>query len=860
MPLQGRPDTAPDSESVAYSKPIASPVVRLSEDEYRSLIPFANGKSSVSNQFATLRTDSKPEQEQDNMAAAIPQRPPLFVAQPPANPVAQRRIERVLIANRGEIACRIIATCQKLNLTSIAIYVDEDVGSLHVSQADEVVCLGSIIQSGGNPFLNIQYLVEVANSVRADAVHPGYGYLSENGAFAEAVRGAGLIFVGPSSAAITTLGDKRRSKEYLRKNAPSIPLVPGFAGSSQNVEDLEEAAEKIGYPVMVKASAGGGGKGMRIVRKRAKLRDELKRAQSEAQRSFGSSDCILEKYIESSKHIEVQILGDSNGKVISLWERECSVQRRHQKVIEETPSPYLTTEQRQRMCAAAVQLGELILYEGAGTVEFVVDAKTSSFYFLEVNTRLQVEHPITEEVTGLDIVALQLFVAARGKLSDIPQLCQIPQQGHAIECRLCAEDAANNFMPEKGTIELWKEAKLAHFSRDIRYETAVESGSTVSIYFDSMIAKVVVWAPTRDLAISKMSKVMANTACIGLKTNQLFLQSCLMHPAFRKPTYTTSLIPDNLDILLKNPYTSTMPGMTDMLAVVPLLMLRQNDSGANANDHNRKPFKNVRRAFRNQAFDPIDLSTTVVCPIDATTASQSLLCSWQTPNKDARKPTNRVMITPLPGIITPPDSKPTQITPAQDLTCRFAAISNHLRRQSPPSITSKTYAVSLHKLQSHPSTVNTNANATTMSVAIDDSLLQAHITSSNTLPLRSLSSSSSVSSFQSLKCHFPALGTWIEYRVFSLLSYFEKLRDDVAANANAATKGKGERTIRAPMPCKVLSILKHDGEVVKVGQVVMVIESMKMETSITAAVEGTVRMGVKRGDAVEDGKMLCWIE
>jgi acetyl/propionyl-CoA carboxylase alpha subunit len=290
-----------------------------------------------------------------------------------------------------------------------------------------------------------------------------------------------------------------------------------------------------------------------------------------------------------------------------MGERECSVQRRHQKVIEETPSPFLTPEQRRKMCAAAVELGELLLYEGAGTVEFVVDAKDGSFYFLEVNTRLQVEHPITEETTGLDVVALQVFVAAGGKLSDIPHVRNMRQEGHAIECRLCAEDAANGFMPENGTIQLWKEAKLAQRSRDIRYETAVESGSTISIHFDSMIAKVVVWATTRESAIARMVKVMANTACVGLKTNQLFLQSCLLHPAFHQPTYTTSLIPDNLEELLKNPYTTKIADMSTMLAVIPALLFRD--------DHlrrNSKPFRNVRKAFKNQASDPANVSITVV--------------------------------------------------------------------------------------------------------------------------------------------------------------------------------------------------------------------------------------------------------
>jgi acetyl/propionyl-CoA carboxylase alpha subunit len=334
-----------------------------------------------------------------------------------------------------------------------------DLQSRHVSDADEAINIGSVVNAKFNSFLDIKLLVETAVSTGAHAIHPGYGYLSENPAFAEAVRHAGLIFIGPSATAMSTLGDKRSSKDYLRKHAPEGPLIPGFEGSSQNVEDLEVAAERIGFPVMLKASAGGGGKGIRIVVESKQLRTELERAQSEATRSFGSSDCILEKYIEERKHFEIQIVSDSYGKVISLGERDCSVQRRHQKVVEETPCPLLTTETRHEMSATAIRIAELIGYEGAGTVEFVFDVQKHSFYFLEVNARLQVEHPITEEVTGLDLVSLQLYVAAGGDLASLPAVETITQTGHTIECRLCAEDPQRDFFPEHGKVLLWQEAE-----------------------------------------------------------------------------------------------------------------------------------------------------------------------------------------------------------------------------------------------------------------------------------------------------------------------------------------------------------------------------------------------------------------
>ncbi len=782
------------------------------------------------------------------------QRPPLFVAQLPSGTDDRRQIRRVLIANRGEIACRIIATCRKLDITSIAIYAEEDSTSLHIRQADEAISLGSINQTDGNPFLNVKLLVDIARSQDVDAIHPGYGYLSENEAFADAVRQAGIIFIGPSSEAMSTLGDKRNSKEYLRKNAPSVPLIPGFTGSSQEVKELEEAAENIGFPVMIKASAGGGGRGMRIVREKSQLAGELARAQSEAKRSFGSSDCILEKYVEAAKHIEVQIIGDNHGKVLSLWERECSVQRRHQKVIEETPSPFLNPEQRRRMCAVAVQIGEIIGYEGAGTVEFVVDIRDGSFYFLEVNTRLQVEHPITEEVTGLDVVSLQLFVAAGGSLASLPNLRQIPQQGHAIECRLCAEDPGSDFMPQNGTIRLWREADRQGptASRDIRYETAVQTGSTVSIYFDSMIAKIVVWAPTRQSAISKMVKVLANSVCAGVKTNQLFVQACLLHNSFRDPAYTTSLIPTHLDSLLQNPYANTAPGMISMLSVVPGMLLRSGPTGHDVSG----PFKHVRADFRNQYYDPVNVSSTIIVP--TTDSSEPMLSVWRTSSQsEARLSCYTAALTPLPEIGDSESSGSTvNRSTAQELSRRYQAISHKLRDGSLSAAPQYNVQLKAYKpINPSDSEGATNAQWSTASItiSINASLIHAHIATDF-----SPTSPTSKATHQTFVCHFPSLGTYIEYKTYSILNYIESLRP--ALTNSSASSGEGSKVIKAPMPCKVLAVLKKNGEEVKVGEVVMVIESMKMETNISVAVAGSFGTGVKVGDAVDDGKVLCWVE
>lgn len=774
--------------------------------------------------------------------SAAPLRPPLFVAQIPVDDTGRSKIRRVLVANRGEIACRVIRTCRELNITSIAIFVDEDSTSRHISNADEAINLGSINQNGGNPFLNANLLIEMARSAKADAIHPGYGYLSENANFAEAVRQAGIIFIGPSPEAMSILGDKRNSKEYLQKNSSKVPLIPGFSGTSQNVEDLEVAADEIGFPVMLKASAGGGGRGMRIVHEKSKLKDELARATSEAQRSFGSSDCILEKYIEAAKHIEVQILGDSHGAVWSLGERECSVQRRHQKVIEETPSPFLTAAQRKAMCDAAVEIGELIGYEGAGTVEFVVDAKTGSFYFLEVNTRLQVEHPITEEVTGLDIVSLQIFVAAGGHLSDISQSGKFPQQGHAIECRLCAEDPGRDFMPEQGTIYLWKPAAESVGSRDIRYETAVYSTSVVSIYFDSMIAKIVVWAPTRPMAIRRMVQTLANTVCAGVRTNQIFLQACLVHAAFQDPAYTTSLIPENITTLLRNPYTEDFVKTRSHHSVVPGAFLRRLHSMNTA-----KSFKNIRRGFRNQVHDSTNVNASLITATDPSSASPPVLFSS---HESDHTDSSTYTLTPLSELEKTQEAESKDRSAAFVLSNRYNIVSDKLRGNVQANASQ--YRVTFGKCHviNAASQNHHQWTAYEADIFINQSKVRVYIASD-----ASTRRSDAVGSPQTVICHFPDLGTWIEYKCYSLLGYFESLREIVED-----AKDGGSTSVKAPMPCKVLSVLKKNGDDVKNGETVMVIESMKMETNVTIGAAGKFMTNVKVGDSVSDGNVLCWVE
>ncbi|KAH8809328.1 carbamoyl-phosphate synthase L chain, ATP binding domain-containing protein [Xylogone sp. PMI_703] len=776
---------------------------------------------------------------------------PLFVADLPSGGI----INKVLIANRGEIACRIIETCRKLGLKSVAAYVTEDSLSRHITDADEAIQLGSIEQSTKNPFLDIDLLVQRAIDSGAQAIHPGYGYLSENPEFADRVREAGLVFIGPTSAAMSTLGDKRSAKEYLREHAPDVPLIPGFSGSSQDVADLKMAAEEIGYPVILKASAGGGGKGMRIVREPAHLQAELDRAQSEAKRSFGSSDCILEKFIESSKHIEIQIIGDQYGEIVPLFERDCSVQRRNQKVIEESPCAFLDIATRQRMAQTAVHIAQLIGYEGAGTVEFVLDVTTMEYYFLEVNTRLQVEHPITEEVTGLDIVSLQLYVAAGGKLSSLSIMSNLVQTGHAIECRLCAEDPNRDFFPVHGKISLWHPASQGRSTRSVvRHETAIQTGGTVSIYFDSMISKIVVWAPTRALAIASMLKELANTACIGIKTNQYFLQSCLQHPAFHDPGYKTSFIATYLEELLG---ISSQGNVPSHLSIIPSLYLQNLSSSQSSNT----AFRGVRQRFHNQSYDPFHLQTEVIS-LGSTSKSNNRTDEFSTSFLCVRQPDSRKGD---PGTIeedihlhrfftekspnTNSSSIQDSVSPAKELTHEYNTISQ-LLRNSQHWTNSKPYRAKITRWTTIPTenvpVAPQQSPPTHMEVSINGQKTSAYVI---------LRSASRFDGTASILCHIPLLGEWVEYHRHTLLSYFNNRRK-IAASIGEQT----ETSVKAPMPCKILSILKSVGSDVKAGESVMVVESMKMEMNISVRANGKFHTPWKIGDAVNEGVVLCRVE
>src|SRR5436305_9055616 len=451
--------------------------------------------------------------------------------------VQHRPFSKVLIANRGEIALRVMRSARRLGLGVVAVYSDADRDALHVRQADQAVRIGEALPA--QSYLNIAAIVAAAKASGADAVHPGYGFLAENQDFAQACKQAGLVFIGPSPRAIEAMGNKAGAKEIMKK--AGVPCVPGYQGADQADEVMLAEAKKIGFPVMIKAVAGGGGRGMRLVADAASFPGALRRARSEAKAAFGDPTVILERAIQNPRHIEIQVFGDSHGNAIHLGERDCSVERRQQKLIEEAPSPAVTSALRAKMGEVAVTAVKSIGYEGAGTLEFLLD-QAGAFYFMEMNTRLQVEHPVTEAITGLDLVELQLRVAGGEPLGVSQE--DVKFAGHAIEVRLCSEDAAHDFMPQSGRMALWR------MPTGLRVEHALQSGSEIPPFYDSMIAKIISHGATRDEARRRLIHGLEQTAAFGVTTNQAFLAACLRHPVFASGEATTAFIAKYRDVLL----------------------------------------------------------------------------------------------------------------------------------------------------------------------------------------------------------------------------------------------------------------------------------------------------------------------
>ncbi|MDF2094686.1 acetyl-CoA carboxylase biotin carboxylase subunit [Aquibaculum arenosum] len=440
--------------------------------------------------------------------------------------------DKILIANRGEIACRIIKTCRRLGIKTVAVYSEADADTLHVRQADEAVHIGGAAAS--ESYLQADRIIEAAKRSGAQAIHPGFGFLSERASFVEAVEAAGLVFIGPPANAIAAMGDKIESKRLADK--AGVNTVPGYIGEIDSAEDAVRIAEEVGLPVMIKASAGGGGKGMRIARSAEEVRDGFRSAQNEARGSFGDERVFIERYVEQPRHIEIQILADGQGRCLYLWERECSIQRRHQKVVEEAPSPFLDEETRKAMGEQAVALSEAVGYRSAGTVEFIVD-QNRNFFFLEMNTRLQVEHPVTEMITGLDLVEWMIRIAAGERLSFGQD--EVRRDGWAVETRVYAEDPARGFLPSIGRLRRYQEPKE---EEGVRVDSGVQEGAEISMYYDPMIAKLVTWGPDREAAIDRHRTALDAYYVRGVDHNMAFLSAVMAHPRFREGRLSTDFI------------------------------------------------------------------------------------------------------------------------------------------------------------------------------------------------------------------------------------------------------------------------------------------------------------------------------
>lgn len=446
--------------------------------------------------------------------------------------------KKILVANRGEIAIRVTRACRELGISTVSVFSDADRESLHVFLADEAYHIGP--SPSKESYLNFRKILEVAKKAGVDAIHPGYGFLSENPVFVRACKEAGIVFIGPTAENMEAMGDKLSAKALMK--IAGVPLVPGSDGGVETVEEALSIAKKIGLPIIIKATAGGGGKGMRVVRHESEIESAFRACRSEGQNYFANPTVYIEKFINDPKHIEIQVFGDTHGNVVHLFERECSVQRRHQKIIEESPSPSVPNDVRNKMGDAAVRAAKSINYVGAGTIEFIFDNQTKEFYFMEMNTRLQVEHPITELVTGYDLVKEQIFVA-KGKPLSFKQ-SDIKQKGHAIEARICAEDPVT-YKPSPGVIRACRHPQGPF----LRIDSYAYPGYEVPIYYDPMIAKVITWGENREEAIDRMQRALAEFVLTGIKTNIVLHRCILNHPKFLDGSYTTQFIEKNFEVL-----------------------------------------------------------------------------------------------------------------------------------------------------------------------------------------------------------------------------------------------------------------------------------------------------------------------
>jgi len=653
---------------------------------------------------------------------------------------------KILIANRGEIACRVMRTAKELGYRTVAVYSEADAGARHVHVADEAVCIGpaQVNQS----YLVIDNIIAAAKKTGADAIHPGYGFLSENADFARACEAAGIVFIGPTVEAIHLMGSKRLSK--IAMLAAGVPCIPGYEGAAQDEDTLIREAGRIGYPLMIKASAGGGGRGMRLVHEASELAEQIRTARSEAQNAFGSGELILERAVIKPRHVEIQVFGDQLGNIVYLGERDCSVQRRHQKVVEEAPCPVMTPTLRQAMGEAAVKAAASVNYVGAGTVEFLLD-QSGEFFFLEMNTRLQVEHPVTELITGQDLVAWQIRAAAGQPLP--LQQDEILLTGHAMEVRLYAEDAAHNFLPQTGQVLRWEPELLD----GVRVDHGLVEGQEISPFYDPMLAKIIAYGATRDDARRKLVRAVEECVLLGVNGNQRFLANLLANPEFASGNATTAFIAEHFNA---DPSLTAQTPAASELAIAAALLYQQS---ANARAHQRE-----LAGWRSAGSAP-----------------------WQFTLKHGEQKHRVNLEVQVAG------SQPSLLATVGDTQ------------------------VSLTLLASDGRWLTLELDGIRRRIAYQQQADQ--------------------------------LWLYGHYGNLELLD----VTHEPAGGQNAASSG----AVKAPMDGAIVDVLVSEGERVSKGQLLVVLEAMKMEHPMKAGVDGTVRrIGISKGDQVKNRQLLVEIE
>lgn len=704
--------------------------------------------------------------------------------------------KKILIANRGEIACRVAATARRMAIKTVAVYSDADANAKHVMACDESVYLGA--SAANDSYLQWQKIIDAALATGAEAVHPGYGFLSENEAFATACAQAGLVFIGPSAAAIQAMGLKAESKQLMEK--AGVPLVPGYHGSDQNPERLQREADRIGYPVLIKASAGGGGKGMRRVEQAADFASALASCQRESLNSFGDAAVLIEKYVQRPRHIEIQVFGDSQGQVVHLFERDCSVQRRHQKVLEEAPAPGLTDSLRQQMGQAAVAAAKAVNYVGAGTVEFIVEQQgyeqpdAMVFYFMEMNTRLQVEHPVTEAITGLDLVEWQLRVAS-GEPLPLSQ-DQLRIHGHAIEARICAESPDKDFLPATGTLHVYRKPSATAFEPGVvRVDDGVREGDVISPFYDSMVAKLIVHGANRAEALARLDAALAQTHIVGVHNNVAFLRHVVKSPAFAQAQLDTALIEREKDKLF---HQTPLPLQWTVAAAVAAL-LRAEQSQVSVD-----PFSQ-RDGWR--------LSGKTSRTFDFEVDGQALIATLQGVNRQAPGQGQTLTI---------------HLQQAEEQNKEININKGQAPRQAPwiEAVLSWT----------HPNGAPHHRGEFDLTLGPSKRTCRVDVLGQ---PGRSMS---------------------VDLFVFTDVGSAQIKYIDPLLQAGQDSLESGGR-LTAPMPGKVISIAVTAGEAVKKGQLLAILEAMKMEHTLNAPADGVVtEVLYVAGDQVSEGVELLKLQ